>query len=120
MQYIANSDYEDRDTEPLILKVGDEVDVGEADRTWPGWVWAKNAAGCDGYVPVEFLQKLAGTRHKVIEDFDPCVLTLRRGDVLESLRQIHGWHWCKNSHGEQGWVAGYLLRPVGEPGVAQG
>lgn len=75
MQYIANSDYEDRDTEPLILKVGDEVDVGEADRTWPGWVWAKNATGCDGYVPVEFLQKLAGTRHKVIEDFDPCVLT---------------------------------------------
>jgi hypothetical protein len=31
---------------------------------------------------------------------------------LESLRQIHGWHWCLNERGEAGWVAGYLLRPA--------
>jgi len=31
---------------------------------------------------------------------------------LKSIRQIHGWHWCRNDRGEEGWVAGYLLRPL--------
>lgn len=112
MNYIANSDYEDRDTDPLTLKVGDEVRVGEVDRTWPGWVWASDGRGRDGYVPLEFLEALTAGRHEVIEDFDPTVLTIRRGDRLESLRQIHGWHWCRHESGAEGWVAGYLLRPA--------
>jgi len=49
---------------------------------------------------------------EVIEAFDPSVLTIQRGDQLVSLRQIHGWHWCRNDAGAEGWVAGYLLRPV--------
>jgi len=112
MTYIANSDYEDRDSDPLSLKTGDEVTVGDVDRTWPGWVWASDGGGRDGYVPAEFLRALEGGRHQVIEDFDPTVLTIRRGDRLESLRQIHGWHWCRHESGAQGWVAGYLLRPA--------
>jgi hypothetical protein len=40
------------------------------------------------------------------------VLTIRRGDRLVSVRQIHGWHWCRNDAGAEGWVAGYLLRPA--------
>jgi len=111
MQYIANSDYEDRDTEPLVLKVGDEVEVGNADRTWPGWVWAKGGEGRDGYVPAEYLEAVEGSLHRVVEDFDPTVLKIQRGDSLESLRQIHGWHWCRHENGAEGWVAGYLMRP---------
>mgnify|MGYP006210895907 CR=1 FL=1 len=34
------------------------------------------------------------------------------GDELESLRQIHGWHWCRSAKGDEGWVAGYLLKPA--------
>lgn len=111
MNYIANSDYEDSDTQPLVLSAGDEVEVGNPDRTWPGWVWAQNGEGCDGYVPAEFLDPIDGNRHRVREDFDPAVLKIRRGDHLESLRQIHGWHWCRNEQGAEGWVAGYLMRP---------
>ena len=47
-----------------------------------------------------------------MEDYDPTVLTIRRGDIIESIKQIHGWHWCRNGTGETGWVAGYLLKPV--------
>lgn len=113
MHYLANSDYEDHDTVPLLLKPGDEVEVGNADHTWPGWVWASDGQGRDGYVPGEFLELVEGSRHKVVEQFDPTVLKIQRGDALESLRQIHGWHWCRNGKGEEGWVAGYLLRPAG-------
>jgi hypothetical protein len=110
-QFTANSDYEEKDSDPIRLKAGDRVRVGAADRTWPGWVWAVDANGNDGYVPEEFLKEEGNGQFVVIEDFDPSVLTIKRGDQLESMRQIHGWHWCRNHQGTQGWVAGYLLRP---------
>lgn len=109
--FIANADYEDKDSDPIHLRPGDEVRVGVADRAWPGWVWAVDRNGHDGYVPEEILEPLGEGCFAAIEAYDPTVLTLKRGDALESLRQIHGWHWCKNERGEEGWVAGYLLKP---------
>ena len=110
--FIANADYEEKDTDPLKLDAGDEVNVGPADRAWPGWVWASDHAGRDGYVPEEILEPLGEGRFAAIEAFDPTVLTIKRGDQLKSLRQIHGWHWCRNASGQSGWVAGYLLKPA--------
>jgi len=107
----ANSDYEEKDSDPLRLNPGDTIEAGPADRTWPGWIWAKDGSGRDGYVPEEILISLGDGKYEVHEAFDPAVLTIRRGDRLESLRQIHGWHWCRNEMGSEGWVAGYLLRP---------
>lgn len=110
-RFTANADYEETDSDPIRLNPGDEVQIGHADRAWPGWVWATDAKGNDGYVPEEILEPLGNSRFLVTQPFDPAVLTIRRGDALESLRQIHGWHWCRNNQGAEGWVAGYLLRP---------
>lgn len=110
--FIANSDYEEKDSDPIRLEPGDEVRAGPADRAWPGLVWATDANGNDGYVPEEILKPSDDGHLIALEAFDPTVLTIRRGDALESLRQIHGWHWCRNGHGGEGWVAGYLLRPA--------
>ena len=112
MKFTANSDYEETDSDPLHLQPGDVVSAGPADRTWPGWVWASDARGRDGYVPEEILKPAGEGSFMVTEAFDPTVLKIRRGDLLESLRQIHGWHWCRNEAGGEGWVAGYLLRPL--------
>jgi hypothetical protein len=111
-RYTANSDYEEKDSDPIRLAPGDEVRAGAADRTWPGWTWVTDAKGNDGYVPDEILTPLGDRRFAAQETFDPTVLTIRRGDSLESLRQIHGWHWCRHADGREGWVAGYLLRPA--------
>ena len=110
--FTANSDYEDQDSEPLFLQPGDIVRVGPIDQAWPGWVWACDTSGRDGYVPQEILECRGDGTSQALVAFDPTVLTIRRGERLESLRQIHGWHWCRNEHGGQGWVAGYLLRPL--------
>jgi hypothetical protein len=109
--FTANSDYEEKDSDPIRLTPGDQIRVGQADKAWPGWVWATDPNGHDGYVPEEFLRPLGLDLYQVLETFDPAVLTVRKGDRLESLRQIHGWHWCRNDKGSEGWVAGYLLRP---------
>jgi len=108
--FTANADYEEKDRDPLALEEGEEVTTGPADRTWPGWVWIQDNNGRGGYVPEEILEPMGEGRFALMENFDPTVLTIKRGDALESLRQIHGWHWCKNAAGEQGWVADYLLK----------
>lgn len=110
--YRANADYEEKDKAPIRLRPGDEILAGPKDRAWPGWVWARDRDGNDGYVPEEILKSLGEGRYAVTAEFDPAVLTVRRGDALESLKQISGWHWCRNQAGAEGWVAGYLLRPV--------
>lgn len=110
--FSANADYEEKDTDPLALQAGDIVTTGPTDQTWPGWIWTTDAAGRSGYVPEEILQSLGDGRASAMTAFDPTVLTVRRGDHLESLRQIHGWHWCRDAAGREGWVAGYLLRPA--------
>lgn len=110
-QYRANSDYEDQDTNPLQLAVGDIVKTGNKDQTWPGWVWAVDTLGNDGYVPEEILEPQGDGQSRVITGFNPHVLKITRGDRLDSLHRIHGWHWCRNESGEEGWVAGYLLKP---------
>lgn len=112
VKFVANADYEERDRDPIRLRAGDEVTVGPADRAWPGWVWAIDSGGRDGYVPEEILEPLGEGRFSSMENFDPTVLVIRRGDGLVSLRQIHGWHWCRHDDGREGWVAGYLLRPA--------
>lgn len=111
--FIANADYEEKDSNPMHLQPGDEVNVGPADRAWPGWVWAEDHDGRHGYIPEEILEPLGEGRFAMMEAFDPTVLKIQRGDRLESLRQIHGWHWCRNAAGKEGWVAGYLLKPEG-------
>jgi hypothetical protein len=110
--FTANADYEEKDRNPLTLVAGDEITVGPEDRAWPGWVWAQDNDGRSGYVPEEILEPMSEERFALMEDFDPTVLTIKRGDALESLKQIHGWHWCQNDAGQEGWVAGYLLKPA--------
>lgn len=112
MEFTANADYEEKNTQALHLVAGQVVTTGPADRTWPGWVWASDGDGRSGYVPAEILEPQKASASMAKEDFDPSVLTIRRGDKLESLRQIHGWHWCRNEARAEGWVAGYLLRPL--------
>lgn len=108
--FTANADYEDKDSDPLFLQPGDEVTTGMTDQTWPGWVWAENNQGKNGYVPEEILEPLGEGRFSVMEVFDPTVLTLKRGDQLESIKQYQRWHWCRNQAGAEGWVADYLLK----------
>jgi len=110
-RFIANADYEEKDRHPIDLKAGDEIMVGPVDRTWPGWVWAEDGQGRRGYIPEKILEPLGEGRFALMKDFDPSVLAVKRGDALESIEQIDGWHWCRHESGVEGWVAGYLLRP---------
>lgn len=108
-----NSDYEENHVNPMNLVAGQEVTSGPADKAWPGWIWVTDSGGRSGYVPASQLEPLGEDRWAAIADFDSTVLKVSRGDVVESVREVHGWHWCKSEGGKEGWVANYLLKGAG-------
>jgi hypothetical protein len=110
--YLATADYEVIDRAPLTLEAGDVVRHGQADTDWPGWVWVTAITGRGSYVPEDLLCLLTDGTARVTQPFHARDLTVKKGDSIESLREVKGWHWCRNPQGAEGWLPAYLLRPA--------
>lgn len=110
--YTANADYIVIDRSPLVLEAGQVVRVGAADRVWTGWVHVTTGDERGTYVPVASLDRQDGSTAVVRDRFDATDLSVRRGDRVDSLREIEGWHWCRSAQGREGWVPGYLLEAL--------
>ena len=110
--FTANADYLVIARSPIVIEAGQEVCVGAPDRTWPGWVHVTAPDGRGTYIPAACLRRTGPMAAVVGERFDGTDLSVRLGDRVESLRETAGWHWCRNSSGQEGWVPGYLLGPA--------
>lgn len=108
--FTATADYEVIDRAPLSLAAGDLVRLGPPDADWPGWVWVTAVNGRGSYVPEDHLATLPDGTARVTNAFHARDLTVRRGDAVESLREVKGWHWCRDAAGAEGWLPAYLLR----------
>jgi hypothetical protein len=77
-----------------------------------GWVWCRNAAGREGWVPQSWLRQ-QGEVFRLIRDFDAIELTVTPGQVVELHFSESGFCWVTLSSGETGWVpdAVLALRP---------
>lgn len=112
MKYVAKSDYEVIDRNPLALEVGDVVKVGKRDAAWSGWVWVSVADGRGSYVPEDVLADSgaqAGMDVEVVEGFAARDLSVKKGDVVEMVYEVKGWIWGRDTGGVEGWLPEYLL-----------
>ena len=75
----------------------------------PEWVWTTNKDGLSGWVHESQLSIKGKTAHAT-EDSNAQEISLRKGDVVDSLRELGGWHWCRKADGQEGWTPGYNLR----------
>jgi uncharacterized protein YgiM (DUF1202 family) len=93
------SDYPD----PLRLKVGQRVTIGDKVSEWPGWLWCTEEAGKSGWVPEAYVRREGDTGWLVVE-YDATELSAAEGDQVEVLMQESGWAWCRKSSGDEGWL----------------
>lgn len=112
--YLVTADYEVIDRAPLTLAVGDAVRLGPPDTDWPGWVWVTAINGRGSYVPEDHLSPRGDGSAQVTIAFHARDLSVRKGDRIESLREVKGWHWSRDSSGDEGWLPSYLLRPTSD------
>lgn len=120
MRYEACSDLEIESQRPLQLAAGDAVQVGKRDTTWPGWRWVTAADGESAWMHESMLELSSETAAVATEAYLARELSVRKGEVVESLRELGGWHWCRKVDGSDGWIPAYNLRPVSgdTPGTA--
>lgn len=94
--------------EPMILKAGDRVSVGErydGPEGWPDWYLCSAPDQQAGFVPDQILDRHADGFATMREDFTNRELSVAEGEVLTGERQLNGWLWATRcSDGASGWV----------------
>lgn len=91
---------------PLITKTGETLEGQEKETQWDGWLWCKNSAGTQGWVPKAYLEPLpkeAG-RFKILKDYTAKELNVKVGEELIILLEESGWAWVRTPLGDEGWV----------------
>lgn len=95
--------YEASDPNPLVMKTGEELRVGERDTTWPAFVRCRNDAGNEGWVPERFLER-EGDVGLARVDYSAVELTVSVGEILSLEQEVGGWFWARTETGDRGWI----------------
>ncbi|MDJ0827555.1 MAG: SH3 domain-containing protein [Rhodobacter sp.] len=99
--------------DPIQARAGEAVLLtGRADH-WDGyrWLWARATDRREGWVP-DALVTSGGAGARLTEDYSAAELACRAGDWLTGLRRLHGWVWCRDGVGQEGWVPERCLAPT--------
>ena len=96
-------DYDTPFPNPLVLRAGQEVAVGDRESEWPGWIWCTTSEGNSGWVPENYVTRQGETAN-LRRDYDATELSVRTGEELVVKVEESGWLWCENRPGQQGWV----------------
>jgi hypothetical protein len=94
----------------VVFKKGDKVKVGKEDPEMPGWFWCENKDGVWSWIPQEYLTR-SDSEGTITRSYDTTELTVAIGEILEYLREVSFWTFCRTSDGRKGWVPTKNLEP---------
>ena len=89
--------------DPLGIKKGQRLTVGEKDSEWQGWAWCTDNDGKSGWVPEAYLS-VKENLAEALRDYDATELTVTVGEILTVLETESGWVWAVKEDGAAGWV----------------
>ncbi len=106
-------DWEATYQDPIVLKESEELWLTGKSENWDGyvWVWAKNQAGREGWIP-DTLIKTVADRNYANSAFSALELTCHRGEELDAIDEMHGWVLCRAANGSEGWVPAKNLQEI--------
>ena len=109
MTYIIIEQHITEYLNPIILKAGEKVIIGEEfigsgnEENWKNWIYCKKIdVSTGGWVPKQFIDFDSGT---IIQDYSAKELNVEKGMIIEGIEDLNGWMWSKNiSTDEMGWI----------------
>jgi len=118
MEYIVIKSHRSEYPEPICLKKGEIITIGEeyeGPEDWKNWHFCTTPTHPGGWVPAQIIELLDASTGKVMEDYNAFELDVDAGERLRGLRELNGWVWCQSSAKSlAGWVPLENLEPVQE------
>lgn len=107
-KYIVIEDYENGNDDPIELKTGESVQLGEKSNDngpWKNWIFCtSHKTGKSGWTPVQILQ-MEGQVGIAVADYIATEMTVSIGDMLVGGAVLNGWVWCiRKADIASGWV----------------
>ena len=89
--------------DPLTMHPADRVEITGQEED--GWVWCRNGAGKEDWVPLSYLTAEGeGATRTALCEYDSTVLSVEVGEEFQAVLEEHGWLWCESPQGKWGWV----------------
>lgn len=103
---------------PLRLKKDDRVTIEkrETNPDWLGWVFCRASDGNAGWISEMDLDE-SGSTAAMKRDYDARELAVKAGDKVRVYYDEFGWAWCRDSHGDRGWLPLKSLRLEGRGAI---
>ena len=99
---------------PIRIRRGDLVRVGDQDVDQPGWWWCTAIDARQGWVPEHVLAPgvKKGATLRVVADYESTELPLQHGDLLDVEERRPGWLLVRNADDQIGWVPQSHVEPA--------
>jgi uncharacterized protein YgiM (DUF1202 family) len=101
--YRVVADYRAAYPDPIVMKAGERLRVGERDENNESWVWCTGSSGKSGWVPLAYV-RLEGDTGTALRDYSAVELSARTGETLDVLDEEAGWVLAEDARGRLGWV----------------
>lgn len=105
MEYKVRKEYNSKYQDPIILKAGDLVKLGqeESDPKWKGWIWAENGSH-SGWIPLQIVEVQSDGNGKITKPYSAKELDVAKGEIVYLTEELNGWLLVRNERNEQGWI----------------
>ncbi len=90
---------------PLIAVKGEIVEGEKRETEYKGWLWCRNNAGVNAWVPETYLEKVSEPgQFQFLKDYNSRELTIDEGQEVIVLDEDSEWAWVRTTLGEEGWI----------------
>src|SRR5581483_8898359 len=98
--------YQAQYPDPLSVQAGEPLQVSAKTDPWNNnpawvWVWCTDPRGKSGWVPQNLIDP---HNHTARFDYSAIELSAQVGETLTIESANNGWFWCRNQHGQRGWI----------------
>ena len=114
MDYLVIEKHETEYPNPIILKAGEKVIIGEefnSNENWTNWVYCtKTDYSTGGWVPKQLIEYNSAT---ILQDYSAEELNVEKSILIEGITELNGWLWSKNkSTNKTGWIPMEKIQPL--------
>ncbi len=98
--------------DPIVVGKGEVLQLSGKTDNWDGhqWLWAKASDGREGWIPDDLPNQRKNVTTAAF-DYSASELDVEPDDQVVVHSKSHGWAWCTDNAGRQGWLPRKVLKP---------